>query len=151
MPESASRLLRENYAPAAKFLIAPMLDFLCAGRREFAGDLDRLLILLVVALRTAEDRKVESLRLQDVLSGAVDAYPSLLTNVRSVADSTGIPRETVRRKVGWLVAKGWLARSGDDLLLTPLASRELTPVRETMLAAAERLHGLVERARAGTL
>jgi hypothetical protein len=151
MSESASRLLRENYAPASKFLISPMVDFLCAGRLWFDGDLDRLLILLVVALRTAEDRKIEGIRLEDVLSGAVDAYPSLLTNVRSVADSTGIPRETVRRKVGWLVAKGWLARSGDDLLLTPLASRELTPVRESMLSAAERLHGLVERVRAGNI
>jgi hypothetical protein len=151
MSESASRLLRENYAPAAKFLIAPLVDFLCVGRRWFDGDLDRLLILMVVALRTAEAPKVEGLRLEDVLAGEVETYPSLLTNVRSIAESTGIPRETVRRKVRWLVAKGWLARSGDDISLTTLASRELTPVREAMLATAERLHGLVERVRSRTL
>ena len=148
MSESAS-LLRDNYASVSRFLLSPMVDFLAAGRASFDGDLDRALIFLVVALRTAEDRKVEGIRLEDVLGGRVEAYPSLLTNVRSIAESTGIPRETVRRKVAALVGKGWLARRGDDLSITPRSSQELTPFREAMLDAAARLHVLVERTAAG--
>jgi hypothetical protein len=146
MSESAS-LLRDNYASASRFLISPFVEFLVISRERFDGDLDRALIFMVCALRTAEDKKTHALRLEDVLEGRVESYPSLLTNVRSIAESTGIPRETVRRKVAMLVEKGWLVRIGDDLAITPFASQELTPVREAMLDGAARLHLLVERAR----
>ena len=147
MSESAS-LLRDNYASVSRFLLSPMVDFLAAGRTAFDGDLDRALIFLVVALRTAEHRKIEDIRLEDVLAGKVDRYPSLLTNVRSIAESTGIPRETVRRKVAALIDKGWLERRGDELTITTLSSRENTPFREAMLDVAARLHGLIERVQA---
>jgi len=150
MSDPAS-LLRDKYTSASRFLISPLVDFLAAARSAFEGDLDRALILLVVALRTAEDPKIGEVRLEDVLSGKVESYPSLLTNVRSVAASTGIPRETVRRKAHWLIDKGWLSRVNDQLSLTPRASRELVPFREAMLDAASRLHALVERAAAGRL
>ena len=142
-PESASALLRGNYASVAKDLIAPLVDLLALARSVFGGDLDKLLIVLVVALRTAEDPKVRAVRLEDVLSGRLKAYPSLRTNVRSIAESTGVPRETVRRKVADLVAAGWIARDGDDLSYTPQASRALSPVRDAMIDGAVRLHGTV--------
>jgi len=144
MSESAS-LLRDNYASVARFLLSPLVDFLVAGRAAFEGDLDRALIFLVVALRTAEHRKTQDLRLEDVLAGQVESYPSLLTNVRSIAESTGIPRETVRRKVAALIDRGWLERRGDELTITTQSSREMTPFREEMLDVASRLHALVER------
>ena len=144
MSESAS-LLRDNYASVSRFLVSPMVDFLAAARDAFDGDLDRALIFLVVALRTAEHREIEDIRLEDVLAGKVESYPSLLTNVRSIAESTGIPRETVRRKVAALIAKGWLERRGDELTITTLSTREATPFREVILDIAGRLHGLVER------
>lgn len=45
-------------------------------------------------------------------------------NAMSVSAATGIPRETVRRKVRWLVAKGWVTtgRRG-ELALVPGMSR----------------------------
>jgi hypothetical protein len=141
--QPVSRLLYDNYATVAKDLIAPLLDLLGVSRAAFAGDLDKLLIILVVAQRTAQDKNVVGLRLEDVMSGAVEAYPSLRTNVRSIAESTGIPRETVRRKAADLVAAGWLARQGDDLSYTPEGSRAMAPVREAMLQAAARLHATV--------
>ena len=142
-PESASALLRGNYASVAKDLITPLVDLLALARTVFGGDLDKLLIVLVVALRTAQDPRIQDIRLEDALSGRLESYPSLRTNVRSIADSTGVPRETVRRKVAALVESGWVARSGDDLSYTPEASRALAPVREAMIEAAVRLHGTV--------
>ena len=136
-------LLRGNYASVAKDLIAPLVDLLAVARPVFGGDLDKLLIVLVVALRTAEDPKIAEVRLEDVLSGRLPAYPSLRTNVRSIAESTGVPRETVRRKMADLVAAGWVARDGDDLSYTPEGSRGLTPVREAMLDLAARMHAAV--------
>ena len=38
-------------------------------------------------------------------------------NVLSISDATGIPRETVRRKVNQLIEKGWLYRDSNKCLL----------------------------------
>jgi len=133
-------LLREHYAAVAKDLLTPLVDLLNAGRASTGGDLDSLLIMLVVALRTAEDRRIAGLTLDQVMSGEIETYPSLMTNVRSIADSTGIPKETVRRKVSALIDAGWIRRENHNLSLTPHASRMLTGVREALFQMAVRAH-----------
>lgn len=138
-------LLRDNYAVLAKDLLTPLVDVLNTGRERCGGDLDSLLIILVVALRTAQDPRISSIRLEEVLSGEVDRYPSLTTNVRSIADSTGMPKETVRRKVAALIEAGWIERRDTSLGFTPHASRMLTDVREKVLDSAIRAHQTVEQ------
>ena len=45
-------------------------------------------------------------------------------NAMSVSQSTGIPRETVRRKIRELIARGWVRREGpDELFVTREPSR----------------------------
>ncbi len=61
--------------------------------------------------------------------------PSLGANVRSVAESVGVPKETVRRKVGEMIETGWIVRQGNELRLTALAYQQLIEVR----VAIERL------------
>jgi len=75
-----------------------------------------------------------------VLSGVVDTYPSLSTNVRSIADSTGIPKESVRRKVAALVEAGWIRRDENSLSLAPHATRQLLDFRERLFQLAIRNH-----------
>lgn len=133
-------LLRRQYPYLAKDLIAPFLEVLNVGRAACDGDLDKLFIVLVVAMRTAVDKRVLDLNLEDVLSGAVDVYPSLSTNVRSIANSTGIPKESVRRKVAALVEAGWIHRDDNSLSLAPQASRLLTDFREQIFQQAIRNH-----------
>lgn len=133
-------LLRRQYPYLAKDLLAPFLEVLDAGRQACDGDLDKLLIVLAVGMRTAEDRRVLDLDMDDILSGAVDTYPSLSTNVRSIADSTGIPKESVRRKVAALVEAGWIRREENNLSLAPHASRQLTGFREQLFQMAIRNH-----------
>lgn len=139
MPQSPLlSLLRRHYAYVAKDFLAPMIDVLHVGRAACDGDLDKLLIVLVVAMRTAEDKRVLDLELEDVLSGALQTYPSLSTNVRSISDSTGIPKESVRRKVAALVEAGWIIRDDHSLSLAPHASRMLTDFREQLFQQAIR-------------
>ena len=133
-------VLRRRYPQLAKDLIGPLLETLHAGREVLDGDLDKFLIVLVVGMRTAEDRRTAALNFEDVLSGAVDEYPSLSTNVRSIADSTGIPKESVRRKVAALVEAGWIRRDENALSLAPHASRMLTGFRERLFLMAIRYH-----------
>ena len=109
---------------------------LTQARAESGGDLDRFQVFLVVAMRTVEDRRFAELQFAEVLSGELAAYPSLHTNIRSVAESTGIPKETVRRKVAALIAEGWVTRVGNDLSITPYASQHFTPARDALLRLA---------------
>jgi hypothetical protein len=136
--------IRRRYPQLAKDILGPFLDTLNVGRAACGGDLDKLLIVLVVAMRTAEDRRAAKLSPEDVLSGRLDEYPSLSTNVRSIADSTGIPKESVRRKVAALVEEGWIRREDNALSLDPQASRRLAGVREQLFHLALRYQHLVD-------
>jgi hypothetical protein len=48
-----------------------------------------------------------------------DSGAYLPTNAFSIAQSTGIPRQTVRRKVKALVARGWLLETKAGLVVSP--------------------------------
>lgn len=62
------------------------------------------------------------------------------TNVQSIADFTGIPRETVRRKVNDLCAKGWLERDKDGAVrLSIQGALDLAPQLREMARQLEKL------------
>lgn len=84
---------------------ASFARLLVALRRQFDGDLDAMLVLLVVSLGTSRADWQQSL-LGDWSPGA----RLTSTNTQSIAEATGIPRESVRRKLEGLRAKGWVAR-----------------------------------------
>ena len=71
-------------------------------------------------------------------------------NALSVSASTGIPRETVRRKIRWLIDRGWLRQIGRDKLLVTIevarhfAEFDLATL-EHFHAAAHEVLGLVEK------
>ena len=70
-------------------------------------------------------------------------------NAMSISQSTGIPRETVRRKIRQLVAKGWVRKAGPDkLIITSLPARHFAEfdleTLEHFHAAAQEVLRLVE-------
>ena len=97
------RLVADNYPPIARSLLQPLLHLLSTSREACGGDVDKFLIMLVIAIRTTEHEGFATYSQAQLLSGEIPIFPTLGTNVRSVADSTGTPKETVRRKVGELV------------------------------------------------
>lgn len=125
-------LLRRNYASVSKELLAPLLSLLREAEQEF-GDLDKFHILLAVALRTAEHPQAATLSLEAIESGAVVDLPSLHTNVHSIALSTGLPEETVRRKVNALVQCGFIKKYDHSLCYTAKAMRKLVRIRREIL------------------
>lgn len=58
--------------------------------------------------------------------------PGLGANVRSLADSTGIPTETVRRKIQQLVAD-WVVRDGRNLRYSAEGDRAVAPARDSII------------------
>ena len=74
-------------------------------RADFDGDLDAMLVLLTLSLGTERQNWGEALLGQAEQSSAVR-----VTNTLSISEATGIPRETVRRKLDAMAAKGWIVR-----------------------------------------
>lgn len=80
---------------------------------------------------------------KELLSGAIPVLPGLGANTRSIAETLGIPKETVRRKVSELIEAGWLARERGKLYSTARAYQELAPVREQLETLAARYYEVV--------
>ena len=122
-------LVADNYPAIARSLLRPLLHLLSISREACGGDVDKFLIMLVIAIRTTEHESFATYSQAQLLSGEIPIFPTLGTNVRSVAESTGTPKETVRRKVGELIEAGWISREGNELRFTVLAYQELAGVR----------------------
>jgi hypothetical protein len=144
-PSEAPRkgVLTERYPRVAGQLLNPLLEMLEQCRHAFAGDLDAFLVFLVIAVRTAQHPAFRRLTPEQLLSDEIAVFPSLGTNVRSVAASIRMPRESVRRKVLWLIDRGWVARRGTGLFLTAKTYRQLVPVHAGMERLALRYFELV--------
>lgn len=127
--EGLRHLVAENYPAIARGLLRPLLHLLSIGREACDGDVDKFLIMLVIAIRTTEHASFATYSQAYLLSGELPIFPTLGTNVRSVAESIGAARETVRRKVGELVETGWVAREGNELRFTALAYQQLAGAR----------------------
>jgi hypothetical protein len=104
-------------------------------RDAFGGDLDQLLILTVIGDRHHQLRQdLASLRYATFAETPWRDSESATINIHSVATFTGIPRETVRRKVGALIGRGWVERDpGGDLHPTAQAALDLRPCTEAAL------------------
>ncbi len=99
-------------------------------RRQFHGDLDLMLVLAMIGLRTLPGRRIQSLSYEEFRTGETPQQPGPI-NVQSIADASGIPRETVRRKVQQLEADGWIERQGSGyLVVSQQARQELSPATE---------------------
>ncbi|CAN5247181.1 hypothetical protein BH10PSE1_BH10PSE1_24470 [soil metagenome] len=127
--EALLDMVADSYPAIARSLLRPLLRLLGASREACGGDVDKFLIMLVIAIRTTEHEGFATSSPAQLLSGEIPVFPTLGTNVRSVAESTGTPRETVRRKVGELIEAGWISRQGNELRFTVLAYRDLGDVR----------------------
>lgn len=138
MRRSSSDLLGRHFGLVARDLYIPLLDVFGAARSIFDGDVERTVVLLEVAVRTAKDTRFLGVDLDSVLRGEIPALPSRAINMRSIADSSGIPKETVRRKIAALIAQGLIIREGNNLSLSPSVWQTLTPLRDAVLKLAAR-------------
>ena len=101
-------------------------------RQHFGGDMDRLLVLAVIGERTLAARNVpKELAIQDFGSGRQKQVPREPINPRSIADFSGIPRETVRRKLQDLTSLGWVERDEHgNFAATQKAAVDLSPLTD---------------------
>jgi hypothetical protein len=126
---TALRIVQERFARIHPLWVEKHLALLCALRTQFGADIDKAIILGVIGQRMMRGPTTPNLNYHEVLRGAVPEYRGRFTNIESIAAASGIPRETVRRKIAELEAIGWINR-GDrgELLVTTAASEHLDGV-----------------------
>lgn len=129
--------------------VSAFTEFMIALRRNFEGDLDMMIVLAIIGDRRfsrrdpgAEVRK-EELGATPMLS---DAGVSI--NAHSIAEYSGIPRETARRKVAKLIELGWVERDDNgDLRPTTTAAADLTTATDATLAYLHKIVDACDKAR----
>jgi hypothetical protein len=95
-----------HYTATQYYWIQFFSEHMADVSRTFRGDLQLALILAVVgqaALEQVRDRPVGSVVESDF--GGI--------NASRLADVTGIPRQTVRRKLALMAREGWIAQRAD--------------------------------------
>lgn len=148
--EKLLSLVADNYVAIAPDLIGPLLNLLSLSREACGGDMDKFLIMVVVAIRTTAHKDFANYTQEQLHSGEMPVFPSLGINIQSIADSVGAPKETVRRKVVELVEAGWIERRGKDLFYTARAWQGLSAVGKQLEVTAvsyyETVAALADRA-----
>ena len=120
------------------------MRLLVVWRRAFDGDIEKAIIFAAVIDKAAARPGFSSLDYAAFLSNGHEHAAAPATTVQAIAEATGIPRETVRRKVNDLIARGVLARDGDGALrLSPDGLDGLDPtMRETAIAVERAIDDL---------
>jgi hypothetical protein len=124
--------IRRHAGALAVHVNEPLVNYLVVGR-SLCRDLDTLLVLLVIIQRANRHPDFARLDPTELAEGRIGQIPTLAVNLQSIADSTGIPRETVRRKVNDLVRLGWVAREGAMLRFTPKGYCAVAPARDAAI------------------
>lgn len=103
--------LRKNFGRLHARHVAALTRHLIECRRVCDGDLDLFLVLSIIGERTFTARNVpDDMSHDQFLTGTVRDLEPAAINLQSIADYSGIPRETVRRKIETLIEKGWVER-----------------------------------------
>lgn len=122
-------VVQADFSRAWPAHIHNLTRFLIDCRKAFDGDLDMLLILSLIDDRTFSPRHTDqALDYDGLRDGLTDETPQPDISLRSIADFSGIPRESVRRKISQLVKLGCVAQQRDGALrATRRAKKTLEP------------------------
>jgi Fic family protein len=142
--ELTRRLLRDEFAQIHPLWVERELMMLMALRRKFGNDLDKPIILGAIGQFMFQNMPGASARYEDHSSGNQPVRPNRLTNIESISTSTGIPRESVRRKVAELLEIGWLTRdTKGGLFVTAQAATDLDDASQLIFRQIEDVFQLI--------
>ena len=124
-----SAAFRARYTEYQYRFVEFFTEHLTDVSRAFGGDLQQAMVLAILGqlrLRAVREASARA----DALAGPLRGDG---TTASRIADVTGIPRETVRRKLKALQRRGWIAQ-GEDRLWRVVADADGvgTPVRRDL-------------------
>ena len=114
--------------------VEALCELLIALRQQFFGDLDLMLILAIISSRALPARQSSSMSYKQFINDHNKKRADQPINIQSVAECSGIARETVRRKVHKLEELGFIERDSHGMLtVTVKAFNTLAPATEASL------------------
>ena len=131
-------LFRDKYLVSQYVFVQFLVEHLTDVSRVFAADLQSVLVLAIVGqmgLQTA-------IRLRHPADGTTPlnfgSDPTPRINASSIAEISGIPRETVRRKLEGLAERGWVVRAPNGLWRIATDEEPFAPARRELLELEQR-------------
>ena len=118
--------------------------FLIRCRRYFNGDMDRMLVFCVISDRNLLARnKLEGGKLGNLGLDRSHRVTEKPINPQFIADCSGLPRETARRKLQDLTALGWVERdTRGNFSTTAKAAADLAPLKKIGIKYLARMKGI---------
>lgn len=122
-----------------------MVEHLIRLHAVFGGDILAAVVLGTIGQQNTRRFFDEVVMKSDETVEALVARGAHLPHIRpcnamSVSMATGIPRETVRRKIRWLIEQGWVEQVGrDKLFITRSVAQHFA---EFDLETLERVHAM---------
>lgn len=115
--------------------VEALCELLITLRQQFFGDLDLMLILAIIGSRALPARYSNSMTYAEFINDSDKIRADQPINIQSIAECSGIPRETVRRKVHQLKKLGFIQRdpSSGMLKITNKALQQLKPATQASL------------------
>jgi hypothetical protein len=105
--ERVEAAFSESYLDFQYCFVDFFVDHLGDLSREFGGDLQQMIVLAVVG-----QARIRAVR-EAVGQGADPAQATRGVSASRLGDITGVPRQTVRRKLAALRARGWVVQLPD--------------------------------------
>jgi hypothetical protein len=153
---------RSLYEQRMRYLSYLINDFilwqLARVRQRFDGDIDAALILGEIAHYNIRKNFQQIFSLNQasgmaIIESSPDQVLLKSSNAMSISCATGIPRETVRRKIQWLVQRGWVSKDDTGALtVTALPAKDFADFNyetlERFIATAEKVRQILEPASA---
>jgi hypothetical protein len=126
-------LSKKMYTENKGFITVTMNEFLVSYLlrvyEAFGGDIIQAIVLGAIAHHNvallSRQQAHNGIRVKSIIKEFGEEVALAPCNTFSISQSTGIPRETVRRKIASLVAKNWLKRDANgQLFITDLPAIE---------------------------
>ncbi|SMB24833.1 protein of unknown function [Sterolibacterium denitrificans] len=148
------KVFDQNFYRVSYLLSRFMVPYMRSVYREFDGDILLNIVIGEIGTRNlgqfyeaSRNSKTFESRLGDVNEHRRVLRPC---NALSISDASGIPRETVRRKVNVLIERGWVSQNErGHLYLTPEVAKHfqrfLLLLIEELLPAAQELAEVLEQ------
>ncbi len=143
-------LLRSDFNRFQGIWVEEHLRLMKALRSFFGNDMDKVMIMAAIGQQLLRDPALPKRAYAPALATISPGNPARFSNVDRLAAATGIPRESVRRKVNELIAIGWVERVGTRALaVCPRAAVDMQPATLTEFDVLDRIFaefaaGLVE-------
>ena len=133
-------LFRSNFYRYQAIWVEEHLRLMKALRAHFGNDMDKIMIMAAIGQQQLRDPAQPKRAYAPAKDGPLTGDPQRFTNVDRLAAATGIPRESVRRKVNELIEVGWVERVGTRALaVRPQAAADMQSATLTEFDVLDRV------------